>query len=242
MDSPSLDTGRTGSAADGRGLRAWLVRHDPGLRATKRSVRAAVLVPTAFALARYGTHNSQTPLFAVFGSVSLLLFVDFGGPLRIRTRSFLVLWVAGAAFIVVGTLCSTHPVVAVASMAVVGFGVLFAGVVSPQAVAASTAALLFFVLPVSEQAPASAIGDRLLGWVLAGVLCIRAAHDADGLLLGHAQAERVGIRGGATGQQAGEHGGDQDDFQLHGWPKIRVGCQSPHTNVRIPAFRETVET
>ena len=60
-------------------------------------------------------------------------------------------------------------------MAVVGFGVLFAGVVSPQAVAASTAALLFFVLPVSEQAPASAIGDRLLGWVLAGVLCIPAA-------------------------------------------------------------------
>jgi uncharacterized membrane protein YccC len=175
VDSASLDTGAAGTAPASGGPRAWLVRHDPGLRATKRSVRAAVLVPAVFALARYGTHNSQTPLFAVFGSVSLLLFVDFGGPLRIRTRSFLVLWVAGAAFIVVGTLCSTHPVAAVTSMALVGFGVLFAGVVSPQAVAASTAALLFFVLPVSEQAPVSAIGDRLLGWALAGVVCIPAA-------------------------------------------------------------------
>ena len=175
MDSPSLDTGMAGPAPDAAGLRLWLVSHDPGLRATKRSVRAAVLVPIVFALARYGTHNSQTPLFAVFGSVSLLLFVDFGGPLRIRVRSFLVLWVAGAAFITVGTLCSTRPAAAVASMAVVGFGVLYAGVVSPQAVAASTAALLFFVLPVSEQASASAIADRLLGWVLAGVLCIPAA-------------------------------------------------------------------
>ena len=175
MDSPSLDTGAAEPAPDGTGSRTWLVRHDPGLRATKRSVRAAVLVPVVFALARYGTHNSQTPLFAVFGSVSLLLFVDFGGPLRLRVRSFLVLWVAGAAFITVGTLCSTQPAAAVVSMAVVGFGVLFAGVVSPQAAAASTAALLFFVLPVSEQASASAIGDRLLGWALAGVLCIPAA-------------------------------------------------------------------
>ena len=175
MDSPSLVTGAAGPAPDGTGLRAWLVRHDPGLRATKRSVRAAVLVPIVFALARYGTHNSQTPLFAVFGSVSLLLFVDFGGPLRLRVRSFLVLWVTGAAFIAAGTICSTHPAAAVTSMAVVGFGVLFAGVVSPQAVAASTAALLFFVLPVSEQASATAIGDRLLGWAIAGLLCIPVA-------------------------------------------------------------------
>jgi uncharacterized membrane protein YccC len=60
-------------------------------------------------------------------------------------------------------------------MAVAGFLVLFAGVVSPQAVAASTAALLLFVLPVSQRAPASVIPDRLLGWVLAGALCIPVA-------------------------------------------------------------------
>jgi uncharacterized membrane protein YccC len=175
MGSTSSDTGPTGPSQEDRGLRPWWVRHDPGLRATKRSVRAAVLVPVIFALSKYGTANNQTPLFAVFGSVSLLLFVDFGGPLRIRVRSYVVLWLVGAVFVTVGTLCSTTSVAAVATMAVVAFGVLFAGVVSPQAVAASTAVLLLFVLPVSEQAPASAVGDRLLGWALAGVLCIPAA-------------------------------------------------------------------
>jgi hypothetical protein len=175
VDIPSPDTGPADPSPSASGPRSWLVRHDPGLRATKRSLRAAVLVPVVFAISLYGTHNSQTPLFAVFGSVSLLLFVDFGGPLRIRARSFLVLWVTGTAFIAVGTVCSTHAAAAVSAMAVVGFGVLFAGVVSPQTVAASTAALLFFVLPVSEQATASAIGDRLLGWALAGVVCIPAA-------------------------------------------------------------------
>jgi uncharacterized membrane protein YccC len=63
----------------------------------------------------------------------------------------------------------------VVGMAVAAFAVLFAGVVSPQAVAGSTAALLTFVLPVSEQAGASAIGDRLLGWALAGALCVPVA-------------------------------------------------------------------
>ena len=148
---------------------------DPGLRATKRSVRAAVVVPAVFAVAVYGTSNAQTPLFAVFGSVSLLLLTDFGGPRRARARSYAVLWVVGASFITVGTLCSTDAAAAVASMAVVGFLVLFAGVVSPQAVAAATAALLTFVLPVSERAPASAVPDRLLGWVLAGACCIPVA-------------------------------------------------------------------
>ena len=138
-------------------------------------MRAAVLVPSVFAVAEYGTSNSQTPLFAVFGAVALLLFTDFGGPLRIRARSYLGLWVVSAVFITVGTLCSTNAVAAVVGMAVAGFAVLFAGVVSPQAVAASTAALLTFVLPVSEKAGAWAVGDRLLGWALAGALCIPAA-------------------------------------------------------------------
>jgi len=159
----------------GGGLRAWLTAKDPGLRALKRSVRAAVFVPAVFALAVYGTSNRQTPLFAVFGAVSLLLLTDFGGPRRVRARAYAVLFACSLVLIPVGTLCSTNPVAAVLGMAVAGFLILFAGVVSPQAVAASTAALLTFVLPVSERAPVSAIPDRLLGWVLAGIVCIPAA-------------------------------------------------------------------
>ena len=175
MPTDAPDAPPSGRASGPGGVRAWLAHRDPGLRATKRSVRAAVLVPTVFALAEYGTSNSQTPLFAVFGSVALLLFTDFGGPLRGRARSYLGLWVVGATFIAVATLCATQPVAAVAGMAVAAFAVMFAGVVSPQAVAGSTAALLTFVLPVSEQAGASAIGDRLLGWALAGALCVPVA-------------------------------------------------------------------
>ena len=151
----------------------WKTR-DPGLSATKRSLRAAVLVPAVFALADFGIGNDQTTLFAVFGSFALLLFADFGGPTRARLRANLGLFAAGSVLIVVGTLCSSHAATAVIGMAAFGFAVLFAGAVSPQAAVGATAALLTFVLPVAVPAGASAVGSRLAGWALAGAFCIPA--------------------------------------------------------------------
>ena len=154
-------------------LQRWEVR-DPGLRATKRSIRAAVLVPGVFALAEFGIGNAQTTLFAVFGSFALLLFADFGGPTPSRLRSYLGLFLTGVVLITAGTLCSSHAAPAVLGMAVFGFAVLFAGAVSPQAAVGATAALLTFVLPVAVPAQASAVGSRLAGWALAGAFCIPA--------------------------------------------------------------------
>jgi hypothetical protein len=74
---------------------AWLALRDPGFRAVERTVRAAVLVPMVFAMATYGVGNDQTALFAAFGSVALLCFADFGGPLGHCTRSFAGLWIVG---------------------------------------------------------------------------------------------------------------------------------------------------
>ena len=51
--------------------------------------------------------------------------------------------------------------------ALVGFAVLFAGVVSSVLAGASISLLLMFILPVSVAAPASAIPDRLAGFALA---------------------------------------------------------------------------
>ncbi len=155
-----------------RGVIGWLEARDPELRATKRSIRAAVLAPVVFAIADLGVSNTQTPIFAAFGAVALLLFADFGGPIRVRLRSNLGLWATGAVLIVLGTLCSTNAAAAVAGMAVCGFVVLYAGVVSPQAAVGATAALLTFILPVATPGGSAVIGERLAGWGLAGVCCI----------------------------------------------------------------------
>ena len=147
---------------------------DPDLLVVKRSVRAAVVMPLVFALTHAAFSNPQVALFGAFGSFALLLLVEFTGRPPTRIASYGGLYVVGACFVVLGTFVSTNRVAAVVTMALVGFAVLFAGVVAPQAATATTAALLTFVLPVAVAQPASAIGPRLIGWTIAAVFCITA--------------------------------------------------------------------
>jgi hypothetical protein len=60
-------------------------------------------------------------------------------------------------------------------MAVVGFGVLFSGVVSSVLAGATTSLLLAFILPVSLPVPASAVPDRLAGWAMAAAASLAAS-------------------------------------------------------------------
>ena len=131
-------------------------------------------MPSVFALTHFAFSNPQVDLFGAFGSFALLLLVEFTGRPQVRLASYGGLYVVGACFVALGTFVSTHKVAAVVTMGVVGFAVLFAGIVAPQAATATTAALLTFVLPVAVAQPVSAIGPRLLGWTLAAVFSITA--------------------------------------------------------------------
>ena len=131
-------------------------------------------MPLAFGLAHLFFSDPQVGLFAAFGSFALLLLVEFPGRPRSRLASYVIIFVIGAVLISLGTVASTHKIAAVVTMAVIGFAVLFAGIVSPTVATASTAVLLVFVLPVAVAAPSSAVGSRLVGWALAGILCIPA--------------------------------------------------------------------
>jgi uncharacterized membrane protein YccC len=151
---------------------AFLRAHDPELVSVKRSVLAAVVVPSIFAIARALTSNAQVPLFASFGAFALMLFVSIPGTRSDKLRHYLALIVAGAVLIVVGTLCSNDDALAIAGMAVAAFVVLFAGVLSPTAALGSTYLLLAFVLPVNVPVPPSEIPARLAGWGLAAAAAL----------------------------------------------------------------------
>jgi uncharacterized membrane protein YccC len=77
-------------------------------------------------------------------------------------------------FVCLATLASQTAWLAAVAMAVAGFGVIFAGVVSSVLAGATTALLLAFILPVSLAAPASAVPDRLAGWGIAGGVALAA--------------------------------------------------------------------
>ena len=129
-------------------------------------------MPALFALGDKVIGNPQMATFAAFGSFAMLLLVDFTGPMRDRLQAQVALAVAGGVLVCVGTLASRTAWLAAVAMAIVGFGVLFAGVVSSVLAGATTSLLLAFILPVSLPTPASAIPDRLAGWGMASVVAL----------------------------------------------------------------------
>ena len=145
----------------------WLGQRDRGFAALRRATRAAIIMPAMFALGDKVIGNPQLATFAAFGSFAMLLLVDFGGPMAERFQAQAALAVTGGVFVCLATLASQTVWLAAVAMAVVGFGVIFAGVVSSVLAGATTALLLAFILPVSLAAPASAVPDRLAGWAMA---------------------------------------------------------------------------
>jgi len=131
-------------------------------------------MPALFALGSQILGNPGAATFAAFGSFAMLLLADFGGTLAERLAAEVLLVAIGSVLIVLATLVSRNAWVAAGAMFVVGFLVLFAGVVSSPLATASTSILLSFILPVATPAAPAAIPDRLLGWLLAGVVSVPA--------------------------------------------------------------------
>jgi uncharacterized membrane protein YccC len=152
----------------------WLRTHDPGYAALRRAARAAVIMPAMFAIGDKVIANPILATFAAFGSFAMLLLVDFSGPIRDRVLAQSALVVACAGLIALGTLASRSTVAAALAMGVVGFVILFAGVVSSVLAGATTSLLLAFILPVALPGPVSSIPDRVAGWGLAGAVSVLA--------------------------------------------------------------------
>src|ERR1700744_4730928 len=151
-----------------KGGLGWLRSRDANLLALRRAGPAAIFLPGPLGLTIKVIGNPGMATFAAFGSLSMLLFVAFGGRMRERLPDQIALIVTGAVFVVLGTLASRTTWLAALALLVVAFFVLSAGVVSSALASASFSMLLAFILPVSLRAPVSQIPDRLAGWLLAG--------------------------------------------------------------------------
>ncbi|MBS1693714.1 MAG: FUSC family protein [Actinobacteria bacterium] len=148
-------------------------RRDPERDALRRALRAAITLPVAAAVSFAVAGGSQTPLFTIFGSVALLILVDFPGNRPARALAYCGLGFNGAVLITLGTLVSPHPWISVVTMFALGAVVTFSGVLSETIAAGQRATLLTFVLPACT--PVGPIPERLLGWLIALAVCVPAA-------------------------------------------------------------------
>src|SRR6195952_2333433 len=160
-------------AALWRRARARLSERDPERDALRRAIRAALMLPVAAFIGFSVGSGSQTPLFAIFGSVALLITVDFPGSRSARALAYAGLGISGAVLITLGSLVAPIPWLAVTMMFVLAVAVTFSGVLSEFMAAGQRSTLLTFVLPVCT--PPGPIPERLLGWLIALSVAVPAA-------------------------------------------------------------------
>jgi uncharacterized membrane protein YccC len=144
--------------------------NDPGLAGLRRATRAALVIPAAFAVAKFTTDDVQFMTYVAFGCFALIVLADFGGARRPRAAAYVIATTVGAVLVTIGTLTSTAVWIAALATFFVAFSISFASVFGGYASAAQTALLLSFVLSVSVPAQMSAIGVRLSGWFIAGAV------------------------------------------------------------------------
>lgn len=147
---------------------------DPRWLVVKRALRSAAVAAVTLAVARAITSDNQVAIFASFGAIAYVLFLDLGGPLLSRGQSLITIAAVGAVLVALGTLCSQNVAAAVVSTAVVALAVLFSGVLSPRAAQATMLLILSYSLAVMIPGPPDEIPARLAGWALGAGISIAA--------------------------------------------------------------------
>jgi hypothetical protein len=135
-----------------------------------RSVRAAIVVPSLFALALLVIKQPESAGFAVFGTFAHLVMVDYDTTGTARSGQSAMLTLLGAISVSLGTLASTSIWLAVSGAIVMGFLTEFGLLASGRMAAIRTTLLLSFMLAVAVPAPARFVFPYLAGWLLAGIV------------------------------------------------------------------------
>src|SRR6516225_5429918 len=77
---------------------------DPGMTSLRRATRAAIVIPTTFAFAKFITGDVQVTTFAAFGGFALLVMADFGGARPPRAAAYVITTIIGGMLVSFGTL------------------------------------------------------------------------------------------------------------------------------------------
>jgi hypothetical protein len=146
---------------------------DPEREALRRAMRAAIVIPLAAGFTVVVVGGTVAPLFTLLGAFWLLVTTEFPGNRQQRGLAYLGLAFNMSLLITIGTLLAPIAWLAVTFMFFLGVAVTLAGVASATMSAGQRAILLSYVWPVCT--PVGPISERLLGWLIAVVICVPAA-------------------------------------------------------------------
>src|SRR5271169_3582063 len=140
------------------------------LAALARSVRAAVVVPSLFALALSVIRQPEVAGFAIFGTFAHLVMVNYDHAWRTKAAQAATLTCFGAILVTLGTLASANVWLAASGAITVGVLSEFSTVAASRWAVIRTPLLLAFMLAVAIPSPVRSMLPNLEGWLLSGIV------------------------------------------------------------------------
>jgi uncharacterized membrane protein YccC len=145
------------------GVRAWLLRRDPGLVAVRRAVRVAAIACAGFYVGRYLVHDPVMATYALFAAIAMGFLSQIPGPARRRSATLLWSLPVACLLVTAGTLLAGTLWAATAGMLVFGFFIAYAGVGGQRVVGLTAGMQLFFILPCFPPYAPDTLASRLVG-------------------------------------------------------------------------------
>ena len=144
--------------------------HERSLAGLTRALRAAIVVPSLFALALLVIKQPEMAGYAVLGTFAHLVLVNYDAAGAARFAQSAMLTLLGVIMLSLGALASTSVWLAVGGAIAVGFSSELLALVGGRISAIRGALLLSFMLAVAVPVPGSSVLPYLAGWLMAGVL------------------------------------------------------------------------
>ena len=149
--------------------------HDPGGQLRGRALRIALLVPLEYFLLVDVLHQPVAGLPAAMATLSILSFAALGGPPGDRLRANLILGALGVALFGFGSLLSAPAWVAITSTLLVVFCISLASVFRGYFAAASTAAIVPWVVAVTTAPDREHLLAACSGWAFGALVAAAGA-------------------------------------------------------------------
>src|SRR5262245_44988443 len=147
-----------------------LTHHQKSLAGLARAARAAIVVPSLFALALLVIGQPEMASFAVLGTFAHQVLVNYDPAAAARFAQSATLTLLGAIMLSLGTLASTNSWLAVGGTATVGFLSELRPLARGRIAAVRSVLLLPFICAVAVPAPAGSVFPYMAGWLMAGAV------------------------------------------------------------------------
>lgn len=151
-----------------------MVIKDPGERALRRATRVAIVVPVTLAVLLQVPWVSQGALMGAFASLALLVFSDYGGPLKQRFIAYVAATAAGIPLVIIGAYAGQYRWASILTMAIVALVVGLLALLRGLIASSQSVLLLATVLALTASTP-SVVWPDVVSWCIGGLMAALSA-------------------------------------------------------------------